>query len=179
MQVLSDSECANWLSAHGYTFQDVNRSEGQEGHIRLPASYHRSAFEMSVSTDARTQIFLSHRLAQWIQGSDVLLWVTSWALYTPEEMEMFLDFRQSFGEQRHLIDAPGHLFQSGDADDLRRTASILLFMMAFNWEGFVLSSDGKSIIWMADEILETSAKKKDKDIQIRLSAKDLGIIKLP
>ncbi len=51
--------------------------------------------------------------------------------------------------------------------------------MAFNWEGFVLSGDRQSIIWMADEILETSAKEKEKDAQFILSAEDLGVIKLP
>jgi len=179
MQVLSESECANWLSSHGYTFKNVVGLEGQEGYVSLPASHYRSVFKMPVSTDARTQLFLSRHLAEWIQSSDVLLWVTSWALYTPEEMKMFLDFRQSFGEQRRLIDAPGHLFQNGDADDVRHTTSLLLYMMAFNWEGFVLSHDAQSIIWMADEILETSAKEKGKDFQFISSVKRLDVIKLP
>lgn len=180
MQVLSDSECASWLSTHGYTFRGGNRSKGEEGYVRLPASHYRSVFKMPVSTDARTQLFLSHHLAEWIQSSlDTLLWVTSWASYTSEEMEMFLEFRQGFGEQRQLIDAPGHLFQSGDMDNINHITSILLFMMAFNWEGFVLSSDAQTIIWMADEILETSTKEKGKDFQFISSAKKLGVVKLP
>ena len=134
---------------------------------------------MPASANARTQLFLSRRLAQWIQNRDILLWVTSWAQYTPEEMEMFSDFRQGFGEQRHLIDAPGHLFTNGDAGDLRHITSILLFIMAFNWEGFVLSGDTRSIIWMADEMLETSTTDKVKDSQLVFSLEDIGITRLP
>jgi hypothetical protein len=178
MQVLSDSECASWLSTHGYEFQDVNRAEGLEGYICLPASHYRSVFKMPVSADARTQLFLSRRLAQWIQSSDVMLWITSWAVYTPEEMDVFVDLRQGFGEQRRLVDAPGHLFHTGDAEELRHTASILLLMMAFNWEGFVVSSDAQSILWMADEMLETSTNNQAEDTRLLVSLEQLGITKL-
>jgi hypothetical protein len=66
-------------------------------------------------------------------------------------MPLFSRWRASFGETRHLIDAPGHLVEEADADD-----GFSLFMMAclFLWDCWLYSEDGVIIALSHDEIGE-------------------------
>jgi hypothetical protein len=174
VKILNDDECEQWLAAHRYDYNAPVRAKGREGHVSLPADGMRHVFEMP--SDAATQLPLAHRLARWLGGPDVLLWFTAWAVYRPEQMAVFCEYRRRFGEQRRLIDAPGHLLEMTRAEDVWAAGQLLLFMTAFNWEGFVLQGDRRSVIWMADEIVETYTRDPEKAAEVKSMMEELGLL---
>ena len=86
MKILSDAECEQWLVSHNISYSAPVRAEGREGDVALPDNGFRHLFE--VPSDAHTILFLAHHLTQWLEGADVLLWVTSWPLYTTQQMTL-------------------------------------------------------------------------------------------
>lgn len=173
MVILNDVECVEWLTRRNVDFKDADRSQGSDGFVSLPEVGYGAEFE--VPADAWTQLMLAHSLSKLPEGRDVFLWVTSWALYSEKEREVFDSFRQSHGEHRWLIDAPGHLLDLSGSGERWILAEILLFMMAFNWEGFVIQGNKETIIWMADEIIEIVAQKSDANEFSRKIIHDLDL----
>lgn len=55
-------------------------------------------------------------------------------------MPLFTRFREAFGEKRPLIEAPGHLLTSEEADD---AISIMSVSLLFMWNCHVLSGSGR------------------------------------
>jgi hypothetical protein len=45
-----------------------------------------------------------------------MLWFTNWATYQPDPTILFEAIRRGCNENRHIIDAPGHLFESSPYD---------------------------------------------------------------
>ena len=63
-------------------------------------------------------------------------------------MPLFTRFREAFGERRALIDAPGHLLPSEEADD---AISIISVSLLFMWNCHVLSGSGRDVVFTSHD----------------------------
>jgi hypothetical protein len=63
-------------------------------------------------------------------------------------MPFFTRFRQAFGEDRPLIEAPGHLVTPEEVED---ALSILVVSVQFCWDCHVLSAAGRDAVFVSHD----------------------------
>jgi len=82
---------------------------------------------------------------------EILLWFTEWGVWpSSERAHMFERFRNSYGEHRHLSDAPAFVFSTAEREDLISFAG---FGILFLWDCHVLTSSGDTWLFLShDEI---------------------------
>jgi hypothetical protein len=80
--------------------------------------------------------------AQWIASEltyrrPALLFITEWGIWpSSENWHLYYKLRQTYGDNRLLQEAPGHLFLEHESEDL---ASFLQLSMLNGWGGYVLT----------------------------------------
>lgn len=146
MRILTYSECADWCSLHGYPTRHL------EGHIVGPepdlcAPEFRFA-EFSLPADAGRRVWLSKFLCSFFDPpSELLVWLGDWAVWpSGQHMPLFSRFREAFNEHRPLIEAPGHLVNLTDMDDM---VSIVAVATLFLWNCHVLSATGEQAMFVS------------------------------
>ncbi len=78
----------------------------------------------------------------WIAASltfrmPTLLWITEWGIWpSSENWHLYYKLRHTYGEQRLLHEAPGHLFLEHESEDL---ASFLQVAILNGWGGYILT----------------------------------------
>jgi hypothetical protein len=81
-------------------------------------------------------------LAHWVASEltyrmPTLLFITEWGIWpSSENWHLYYRLRQTYGDNRQLHEAPGHLFLEHEAEDL---ASFLQLSMLNGWGGYVLT----------------------------------------
>jgi hypothetical protein len=83
-----------------------------------------------------------HYFAHWIATAltyrePALLLVTEWGIWDNENWHLYYKLRQSYGDQRFLHEAPGHLFLNYETEEL---ATFLQLAMLNGWGGYVLTA---------------------------------------
>jgi len=83
--------------------------------------------------------------------SGALLQFTDWNTDNPDEMAMIGSLRRSNGEERCLIDAPGHLFASKEAAEAIGHCYLAIF---FDWSAYLYLTSGAAtfFFWEGDLI---------------------------
>jgi hypothetical protein len=120
----TNQECEDWLSGRERLKPEAVPGVHVE-HIGYPPGSHRLFF-----------------VAHWIATSltyrtPTLLWITEWGIWGgSENWHLYYKLRQTYGDQRLLHEAPGHLFLEHEAEDL---ASFLQVSMLNGWGGYVLT----------------------------------------
>jgi hypothetical protein len=81
--------------------------------------------------------------------SRALVVFTDWPLYQPDEMALIDSLRRGHGEQRRLIDAPGHCF--GLAEEAECIGHCYL-AVTFGWSAYLYISSGAATVhfWEGD-----------------------------
>ena len=80
---------------------------------------------------------------------ELLLWLDDWAVWpSSQHMPLFTRFRQAIGEQRPLIDAPGHLVAPAEADD---AVSIITVSLQFIWDCHIITASGRDAIFISHD----------------------------
>src|SRR5579862_3951606 len=97
MRFYSARECEKWLDDRERQKPDAISGIPVE-RVRFPPTFGRLFF-----------------FAQWISSSltfrmPALLWITEWGIWGPGNSHLYYRLRQSYGDQRLLDEAPGHLF---------------------------------------------------------------------
>lgn len=164
MKFLTLAECSHWLDQHQFQVEHPDVSKSKEGFVYLTSE--SPIQTLSVPEDSWGRLLFSNDLRNVIGSREVLLWITSWALYDPEEMEIFNDFRRTYGETRRLIDVPAQLIDTRQDQDAWTLLQLLHLMFIFNWEGFVLGADRQCEIRLADEIVEVHTVPPDQSVSI-------------
>jgi hypothetical protein len=97
-------------------------------------------------------------IARWLAMSitnmqQSLLWMTAWGLWdSSENWHLYDRLRKTYGDDRMLWEAPGHLFMDYEREDL---ATFLVIAMLNGWEGHLLTEvDFGSVFLNRDGILE-------------------------
>jgi hypothetical protein len=129
MNCLTPSESANWLR--------VRHIEGLRENA-TPSAFGDYEVFSAAPTNARAQQHLARDLVSWIGEFDTaLFWLTDWPFYQADEMALVSSLRKSHGEQRLLIEAPGHVFTYSEKEEL---IGWIYLMMCFGWDGYLFAS---------------------------------------
>ncbi len=104
MKCLTQLEIAFWLDAHCVTPEPY-------GHQRPPAHYLQ--FKHPVQPVANSEF-----IRQFLNATsgEVLIHITDWPAYKPDEMAVANALRRQCNETRNLIDAAGHLFAPNESE---------------------------------------------------------------
>jgi hypothetical protein len=142
MKCLTNAECSDWLRNQ----RMVEEPYGEP----LPVGSHYKQF--APPTSARHLAAFSRHLFDWLGNYDTaLLHITDWGLYKPDEMAVIQAIRRSHGEHRMLIDAPGHLFEAKERDEL---IGMFYLTVMFGWSAYLYFPAAKATIfnWEGDLI---------------------------
>lgn len=148
MRCLSYQECADWCRSHGYPVLEADAHGRPSPAVRK--SYRR--IELAYPDDSGSKVDLARAVVRWMVASgDLMLWVADWAVWpSSQHMPLFTRFREAFGEDRPLIEAPGHLVNREQADD---ATSILAVALLFVWDCHVFSeTQGPVFFCSHDEV---------------------------
>lgn len=181
MKCLTAIECSNWLDLHGIVeapYQATRKSSARYFQFRSP-------------TESRVAMNLVRRLIG-NQGESVnelgrfegalgkfeggLIAFKDWETYPPDMLRLITSIRQSHGEQRWLIDAPGHLFEAEeDADVISQCYLIIMF----GWTAYLYLASKKAILlfwegdlvdfWSPDEALFEEVKSLIKEEKLHIT----------
>ena len=120
-----------------------------------------------------------HRIffvAHWIATAltyrqPALLFLTEWDIWTgSENWHLYYKLRQSYGDNRLLEDAPGHLFLPHEAEDL---ASFLQLSMLNGWGGYVLTgANYVNAFFSHDEFIDFFAENSENLNDVRKVLRD-------
>jgi len=85
-----------------------------------------------------------------------LLWVTDWGIWrSSENLHLYYQLRQSYGDRRQLADAPAHLFLDYEDADL---VSFLQVGLLCGWDMHLLTAVGYARAFVShDEYIEFTA----------------------
>jgi len=152
VKCITSSDCGEWLRAYDIEALTENGSPCVIGDYEI---------FFSAPTLSRRQQNLSRDLSAWIgEFETALLWFSDWPFYKPDEMAMISRLREAHGERRGLIDAPGHLFDFGECDEL---VGWVWLAMAFGWDGYLFTApfygsmfqtSHEDFVWVATSTLE-------------------------
>lgn len=124
MRFYTNEECGTWLTDRNREKPDLTPGLRVE-RIDYPSEFY--------------QVFF---FARWIASEltyrrPALLFITEWGIWpSSENWQLYYKLRQTYGDNRLLQEAPGHLFLEHEAEDL---ASFLQLSMLNGWGGYVLT----------------------------------------
>jgi hypothetical protein len=144
MRFYTKEECETWLSN-----RDRSKPDCVTGMKSVRVAYPKEP----------NRIF---SVARWIstaltQREPTLLWITEWGIWpSSENWHLYYKLRQSYGDDRLLDEAPGHLFLGHESEDF---ASFLQLSLLNGWGGYVLTqADNVNAFFSHDEYIEFFAK---------------------
>lgn len=124
LRFYTKEECETWLSDRKRRKPDLTPGVRVE-RIDYPKEFY--------------QVFF---FAHWIASEltyrkPSLLFITEWGIWpSSENWHLYYKLRQTYGDNRLLHEAPGHLFLEHEAEDL---ASFLQLSMLNGWGGYILT----------------------------------------
>jgi hypothetical protein len=153
LRFYTKEECETWLSERQRRKPDlapgldVARIEYPAGHYKVFFVAHWVASE------------LTHR-------RPCLLFVTEWGIWpSSENWHLYYKLRRTYGDNRLLQEAPGHLFLEHEAEDL---ASFLHLCMLNGWGGYVLTeANYVNAFFSHDEFIDFFAEHAANLVDIR------------
>src|SRR5256885_17212857 len=102
MKCLTYDESQKWLALKNVRI-DENRN--------LWFAREQERIMMTTPKRALAMHCFSEQLTDWIpSGSNCMFWLSNWSTDPPNQLALFELVRFACGEPRHIIDAPGHLF---------------------------------------------------------------------
>jgi len=159
MRGLTYEECARWCSAHGYPVTEGRGSPAPAAR----KSYRR--IDLAYPADSGRKVELARAVVRWMVASgDLLIWIADWAVWpSSQHMPLFTRFREAFGEDRPLIEAPGHLINKEQADD---ATSILAVALLFVWDCHVFTATRGPVFFCSHDEVCSFLVPSDADIRL-------------
>lgn len=83
----------------------------------------------------------------------MLVWLSDFVVWeSSSHLPLLSRWRESFGERRALVDAPGHLFGPDESDD---AVSIIVMALEFFWDAVIVGTSGTRVVRLShDEYLD-------------------------
>ncbi|MCW1916587.1 hypothetical protein OJ996_23570 [Luteolibacter sp. GHJ8] len=133
MKCLTDSEVSVWLQPRGIAEDPYARGVAPEHYLQflVPLKY------------SRIESFIGCYCRQLIPESELLIQVTDWAHYTPEQMLIVDGIRALHREQRCLIDAPGHWIAP---DEMPVALALFTHCTAAAWSAYLYSPQDRTTL---------------------------------
>lgn len=93
--------------------------------------------------------FAKHLLSLVDREPEALLLIDDWAVWPSCQHEpLFTRFREALGENRPLIEAPGHLIESTDDENAQ---SVVVTALLFMWDCYGISSSGRDAFFFSHD----------------------------
>jgi hypothetical protein len=153
LRCYTTQECEEWLSDRKRQKPDLIPC-AQKEHIHYP-------------TKPSSIIYIAHWIATSITyRMPTLLWITEWGIWgSSENWHLYYKLRHSYGDQRLLDEAPGHLFLGHEAEDL---ASVLQVSMFNGWGGYILTqANYVNAFFSHDEYMDLFAEHEQNLSEVR------------
>ena len=144
MHFLTPSQWQKWCLDHsvplresGWLRPDI-RSDG----------FH--SVDLPYPKDSGKKVFLAHQLLSLVNdGPEALILIDDWSVWPScQHLPLFTRFRESIGENRPLIEAPGHLVTATESDD---AVSIIATALFFMWDCYGISSTGRNAFFVSHD----------------------------
>jgi hypothetical protein len=146
MEFLTKAQVSRWLSGNGWEY--LNAEGWRRQFLR------RLCYRLPKDTGSKT--VLGRQLLD-IHHGDGLFWITDWGAYPNlGNMELFYGYRKYLGENRLLIEVPGHTF---NAEERATLESLLHMSLYFFWDSILLWKDWDTVIVTSnDEFIDVYAR---------------------
>jgi hypothetical protein len=168
MKCLTKPECSAWLETHAII----------EAPYENPRPVNADIIQFAPPKSSPRLIAFSRQLFDWIGNLEAgLLQINDWPFYQPDEMVVINAIRRSHGELRPLIEAPGHLFEPKEKDEL---IALFYLTIMFGWSAYLYLLPNKATVlnWEGDLIDLWSFDKQHfaafKEIQATFQLKETG-----
>jgi hypothetical protein len=137
MRCLSVIECEQKIALLG-----VSQGDGREGYPAQLRGKNLLSSYLKIPDSCRSQaLAINHLFNSYKRGTQWLLWLKGWSSWPYESYpEVWDQVRQRHGEERPLIEAPGHLFSWAEKD-LAGGMTRLAMLSLRSWT-FLSLSDG-------------------------------------
>ena len=111
---------------------------------------HFQIVEVPYPQDSGAKVFLAQFLYSLVHPEpETLLLVDDWAVWpSSQHMPLFTRFRESLGELRPLIEAPGHLVEATEEDD---AISVIATSLLFLWDCYGISASGQNAFYISHD----------------------------
>lgn len=182
MKCLTHAESERWLASFGVS---INENDNLEFPKRPGRTIH--AIRIDLPKDGTRWMWFFSSILDWMPNDcNRMLWLYSWHTYPPYHYVVFEKLRRGCGEFRHIIDAPGHLFDSSAYDNYENKtdndvqedgvlAAMVLLMVSFDWEGYIVTDKSEDRILIGDEYLEFYSTDYNKMQHLIEIAKSYGL----
>jgi hypothetical protein len=88
-------------------------------------------------------------MAAFSDASFFLVWFHDWAVWpSGQRMHIFDRFRTSYGENRRLIDSPGHVFDQNEIED---AISFVTLAALFLWDCYVVTPKRGKLLFLSHD----------------------------
>jgi hypothetical protein len=149
-------KCINILEAQALI--EITGLEIHERRQLKPRERNRKCLTVSLPEKATILNTFASHLAAYLfgwnpQAPDGILWLSNWDTYPPYHMEFLDKVRSAYGETRPIIEAPVHVFDLLDSKEYSVMTQIIFLVMAYNWEGYLLTTTINDYIYMTDELV--------------------------
>ena len=142
MRCVTDSQIFDWLSERSISIDPYHGAVTPRYYLQFYAPARHSELDA----------LARHYYGRIIPDLDSLVHLTDWSAYQESEMITMKGIRSGRGEERPIIEAPGHILPPGDSE-----TGVALFglSVAFGWSAYLYSSmDRSSLYNWEGEILD-------------------------
>ncbi|MDB6016088.1 MAG: hypothetical protein JWR19_577 [Pedosphaera sp.] len=154
MKCFTYDESERWLASMGVRI-DGNRN------LLFPNEQEKIMTNMPKGASALKR--LSADLAHWFAcDSSCMVWFSNWDTEPRHPLVLFEKMRMGCGEPRHIIDAPGHLFEELTEEENALLTGVIFLIMVFNWEGYIVCQNRHEFIYLGDEHIVISSADSEK-----------------
>ena len=144
MLFLTPAQWQAWCVEREVPLRDV-------GHIQPDiGDAHFHIAKLPYPVDSGKKVCLAQRLFSLVASElETLLLVDDWAVWpSSQHLPLFTRFREALGEQRPLIERPGHVVTATDSDD---AISIVATSLLFFWDCYGISSSGRNAFYISHD----------------------------
>jgi hypothetical protein len=164
---LSHDESQKWLDSFAVSI-DKNR------HLVFPryAPGPMKRLTASLPEKPLALTYFMERVVYWLpRFGQRFLWISDWSTYPPHPILFFEAVRHGFGERRHIIDAPGCVFEPetglanqefSDVPDTSTLIGFSLLVTTFNWQASLLTTNQKSYVHLGGDDISFFTTEDDK-----------------
>ena len=134
MKCVTENEIQTWLESRSIPKQRYQSSSAPEFYLQFYAPQNHTKLDA----------FIREYYRLIVLNCDSLVQITDWSLYQQSEMIAVDGIRSSHGEDRTLIDAPGHSLGPNEAE-----IGISLFSLSasYGWSSYLYASLNHSTLY--------------------------------
>jgi hypothetical protein len=163
MKVISEEKCQEWL-------KDKLASSFSWEAVKAAYSY---CISYQLPSDTGKKTVLGRVLIGCMAKAELgLFWINGWGIFpSSENMLLFDGYRKSLGESRSIHEAPGHIFNQKDLQNIECLFDLALY---FYWDSS-LFDENIVLRTSHDEYFVVYSKNKEQILELSLN---LGHLKL-